>query len=226
MKIFDPAVYIEEYDGMKIMKNIEKAARTCYKSEANISEDSYKRIIINCIKSGHESVIEHEKISVKVFGDLSLMQDIPGHRLASFSNESTRYCNYGKNKYENQLRIIKQPHFEKGTKLYEEWEKSMKIIEESYVKMSNMGGKPDQLRMLLSLSTIGEMNMTCNIREWRYILRRHCSASYGHPPARQIFIPLLLKFKEDMPELFSDIEYDEEFPKEKYAKILPLDKYQ
>ena len=226
MKIFDPAVYIEEYDGMKIMKNIEKAARTCYKSEANISEDSYKRIITNCIKSGHESVIEHEKISVKVFGDLSLMQDIPGHRLASFSNESTRYCNYGKDKYENQLRIIKQPHFEKGTKLYEEWEKCMKTIEESYVKMSNMGGKPDQLRMILSLSTIGEMNMTCNIREWRYILRRHCSASYGHPSARQVFIPLLLKFKEDMPELFSDIEYDEEFPKEKYAKILPLDKYQ
>ena len=77
----------------------------------------------------------------------------------------------GKDKFENQIRIIKQPHFEEGTKLYKEWEKCMLNIEKSYVKMSEAGAKPDQLRMLLSLSTIGEINMTCNIREWRYILR-------------------------------------------------------
>ena len=179
MKIFDPAVYIEKYDGMKIMKNIEKAARTCYKSEANISEDSYKRIITNCLKSGHESIIEHEKISVKVFGDLSLMQDIPGHRLASFSNESTRYCNYGKNKYENQL------------------------------------------RMIIPYSTALEMNLTCNIREWRHLLSLR-TTFHVHPSIRQLLIPVLVKFKQDMPELFADIEYDTEFPKEKYAKVLPL----
>lgn len=223
MKLFDPVVYVENYDGLKMMKFLEKAARTCYKSEGKISDDSYKRILTSCIKSGHESVLEHEKITVKLFGDLSIMQSIPRHRITSFSNESTRYCNYGKDKFENQIRIIKQPHFEEGTKLYKEWEKCMLNIEKSYVKMSEAGAKPDQLRMLLSLSTIGEINMTCNIREWRYILRLRCSSSFGHPQAKQLLIPLLLKFKEDMPELFADIDYDRNFPKEKYAKILPLD---
>ena len=77
--------------------------------------------------------------------------------------------------------------------------------------------------MLLPHSTAAEVNMTCNIREWRHILELRCS-KHTHPSIRQLLIPLLLKFKEDMPELFDSVEYDEEFPKEKYAKVLSLDK--
>ena len=88
--------------------------------------------------------------------------------------------------------------------------------------MSELGAKPDQLRMLLPHSTAAEVNMTCNIREWRHILSLRC-AKMTHPTIRQLMIPLLIKFKQDMPELFGNIEYDEDFPKEKYAKILPLD---
>ena len=222
MKLVDPVLYVEDYDGKKIMHRIERACRTCYRSENLITEESYKALLKNCLNRGHESILEHEKISIRMICDIGVYKDLTRHRFASFSIESTRYCNYGKDKYDNQIKFIKPAHIEEGTEIYDLWKKSLEQIEESYVKMSELGAKPDQLRMLLPHSTAAEVNMTCNIRECRHILSLRC-AKMTHPTIRQLMIPLLIKFKQDMPELFENIEYDEDFPKEKYAKILPLD---
>ena len=94
----------------------------------------------------------------------------------------------------------------------------MFYIEKNYIKMSQEGAKPDQLRMMLPHSIAAEVNMTCNIREWKHVLSLRCT-NHAHPAIRQLLIPLLLKFKEDMPEIYETVEYDEDFPKEKYAKI-------
>ncbi len=222
MKLVDPVLYVENYDGKKIMHRIERACRTCYRSENLITEESYKTLLKNCLNRGHESILEHEKISIRMICDIGVYKDLTRHRFASFSIESTRYCNYGKDKYDNQIKFIKPAHIEEGTQIYDLWKKSLEQIEENYVKMSEIGAKPDQLRMILPHSTAAEVNMTCNIREWRHVLSLRC-AKMTHPTIRQLLIPLLLKFKQDMPELFENIEYDEDFPKEKYAKILPLD---
>lgn len=222
MKLVEPVLYVEDYDGKKIMHRIERACRTCYRSENLITEESYKALLKNCLNRGHESILEHEKISIRMICDIGVYKDLTRHRFASFSIESTRYCNYGKDKYDNQIKFVKPVHIEEGTEIYDLWSKSLEQIEESYVKMSKLGAKPDQLRMLLPHSTAAEVNMTCNIREWRHILSLRC-AKMTHPTIRQLMIPLLIKFKQDMPELFENIEYDEDFPKEKYAKILPLD---
>ena len=222
MKLVEPVLYVEDYDGKKIMHRIERACRTCYRSENLITEESYKALLKNCLNRGHESILEHEKISIRMICDIGVYKDLTRHRFASFSIESTRYCNYGKDKYDNQIKFIKPAHIEEGTEIYDLWKNSLEQIEESYVKMSELGAKPDQLRMLLPHSTAAEVNMTCNIREWRHILSLRC-AKMTHPTIRQLMIPLLIKFKQDMPELFENIEYDEDFPKEKYAKILPLD---
>ena len=88
--------------------------------------------------------------------------------------------------------------------------------------MSNLDATVDQLRMLLPHSTAAEVNMTCNLREWRHVLSLRAS-KHAHPTIRQLMIPLLLKFKEDMPELFDNIEYDTEFPVDKYAKLISMD---
>jgi len=218
MKLIDPVVFVQDYDGIQIMKNIERACRVCYRSEGNITEDSYKKLLKNCINRGHESVLEHEKISVRIIADIGTYKDLTRHRHASFSVESTRYCNYGKDKFGNEIKFIKPCHIEEGTELYKIWEKSLKDIEKAYVKMSDMGALPDQLRMILPHSTAAEYAMTANIREWKHILSLR-TAKMTHPSIRQILIPLLLKFKEDMPEIFDSVEYDEEFPKEKYAKL-------
>lgn len=218
MQLIEPEVFVEDYDGKEIMRRIERACRICYRSEDKITDTSYKNLLKNCINRGHESVLEHEKISVKLVGDIGTYKDLTRHRIASFSVESTRYCNYGKDKFGNELKFMRPVHIEEGTKEYRIWEECMKNVEKAYIEMSSLGALPDQLRMLLPHSTAAEYALTANIREWRHILSLRCS-SHTHPAIRQLLIPLLLKFKEDMPELFAEVEYDTDFPKEKYAKI-------
>ncbi len=222
MKLVEPVLYVEDYDPVKILKRIERACRTCYRSEDKITEESYKTLLRNCLTRGHESILEHEKISVRMICDIGVYKDLTRHRFASFSIESTRYCNYGKDKFDNEIKFMKPVNLEEGTELYDIWKKGLEDLEKSYLAMSEAGALPDQLRMLLPHSTAAEVNMTCNIREWRHVLALRAN-KHAHPSIRQLLVPLLLKFKEDMPELFGEIEYDTEMPKEKYAKILSLD---
>ena len=217
MKIIKPLIEVEDYDGIKIMKNIERACRTCYRSEGMITDDSYKRLLTNCLNRGHESVLEHEKITVRMTCDIGVYKDLTRHRFGSFSIESTRYCNYGKDKFDNEIKFIDPCNMDEK-ELFNEWYSACTEIEQRYLKMAELGATPDQMRMILPHSTAAQVTMTCNIREWRHILDLR-TKKMTHPAIRQILIPLLLKFKKDMPELFSDIEYDTECPKEKDAKL-------
>ena len=246
MEIIEPWIEIEPFNGIDIMKRIEKACRTCYRSEGNITEDSYKNLLKNCINRGHESVLEHEKITIRMCCDIGVYKDLTRHRFGSFSIESTRYCNYGKDKFDNEIKFIKPVFYNStpsqyaGQEISEEtgeyikdeaqrlqetydslktelWEECMRHIENVYIRMSKFA-KPDELRMILPHSTAAQVTMTANIREWKHILELRCS-KMAHPAIRQLLIPLLLKFKKEMPEIFDNIPYDEDFPKEKYAEI-------
>ena len=218
MKIIDPIIEVENYNGTKIMKNIERACRTCYRSEGNITEESYKKLLSNCINRGHESVLEHEKITIRMTCDIGVYKDLTRHRFGSFSIESTRYCNYGKDKFDNELKFIKPCNIDGSSELYSNWIGAMDFIEKEYIAMSNNGATPDQLRMILPHSTAAQVTMTANIREWKHILDLR-TKSMTHPSIRQLLIPLLLKFKKDMPQIFNSIEYDKNFPEDKYAKL-------
>ena len=218
MKIIDPKIEVEQYDPVKIMKNLERACRTCYRSEGLITDDSYKKLLKNCINRGHESILEHEKITVRMVCDIGVYKDLTRHRFGSFSIESTRYCNYGKDKFDNEIKFIKPCNIEEGTEEYCDWHWCLSQVEESYLKMTALGCTPDQMRMILPHSTAAEVCMTANIREWRHILDLR-TKKMTHPAIRQILIPLLLKFKADMPELFNEIEYDMDFPQDKYAEL-------
>lgn len=218
MKIVKPVVEIEKVDYNKIMKNLERACRTCYRSENNITEESYKTLLKNCINRGHESILEHEKITIRMICDVGVYKDLTRHRIASFSIESTRYCNYGKDKFENEIKFIEPVNIDENTEIYEEWKTACSEIEKHYLKMASLGATPDQMRMILPHSTAAQVTMTANIREWKHILALRANA-HAHPAVEQVMIPLLIHFKEKMPEIFDNIEYDEDFKKEKYAKI-------
>ncbi len=222
MELINPKIEVEKTDGRVIMKRIERACRTCYRSEGKITEDSYKTLLKNCITRGHESVLEHEKVTVRMTCDIGVYKDLTRHRIASFSIESTRYCNYGKDKFNSQIKYIKPCNMEEGTKVYELWKDACETIEKNYVEMSKLGADPDQLRMILPHSTAAEVTMTANIREWKHILLLRTS-SHTHPAIRQLLIPLLLYFKNIMPEIFDDVPYDMNFPKEKYAQLIEMD---
>ena len=218
MKIVKPVVEIEKVDYTKIMKNLERACRTCYRSENNITEESYKTLLKNCINRGHESILEHEKITIRMICDVGVYKDLTRHRIASFSIESTRYCNYGKDKFENEIKFIEPVNIDEISEIYEEWKTACSEIEKHYLKMASLGATPDQMRMILPHSTAAQVTMTANIREWKHILALRANA-HAHPAVEQVMIPLLIHFKEKMPEIFDNIEYDEDFKKEKYAKI-------
>lgn len=216
MKIIEPKVEVEKFDGVKIMKNIERACRICYKSEGSITEDSYKNLLTNCINRGHESVFEHEKISVRITCDVGAYKDLTRHRFSSWSVESTRYCNYGKDKFENEIKFIKPCNIAEDSKLYEHWKKAMSEIENEYLEMSKEGATADQLRMLLPHSTAATAVITANIREWKHIFSLRAS-SHAHPSVQQLMIPILLLFKKEMPEIFDSVPYNENF-KEMYSQ--------
>jgi len=222
MQLIDPKIEVEKIDGKIIMKRIERACRTCYRSEGKITEDSYKTLLKNCITRGHESVLEHEKVTVRMTCDIGVYKDLTRHRVASFSIESTRYCNYGKDKFNNEIKYIKPCNMDEKTQIYELWKDACEKIEKDYVEMSKLGATPDELRMILPHSTAAEVTMTANIREWKHILLLRTS-NHVHPAIRQLLIPLLLYFKEIMPEIFDDVPYDMDFPKEKYAKLIEMD---
>ena len=121
MKIIEPSIEIlSDVNSNEIMKNIEICGRVCYKSENRISEESSKKFIKRIIASGHESVLEHEKITVKFICDRGVSHEIVRHRIASYSQESTRYCNYSQDKFGNELTLIK-PFF------WKEDEKNMRF---------------------------------------------------------------------------------------------------
>lgn len=217
MRLVEPWIKVEKFDGVKIMKRIERACRTCYRSEDKISEDSYKNLLTNCLNRGHESVLEHEKITVRIYSDIGSYKDLTRHRFASFSVESTRYCSYNKDKYGNEIAII-DPVYIEDKEVYATWKNAMEEMEKLYMKMKELGATTDMCREILPHSTAAEYTMTANIREWKHILELR-TTNHVHPAIRQILIPLLLLFKEQMPEIFGNIEYDTEFNPKYYAKL-------
>ena len=217
MRLVEPWIKVENFDGVKIMKRIERACRTCYRSEDKIIEESYKNLLTNCLNRGHESVLEHEKITVRIYSDIGTYKDLTRHRFASFSVESTRYCSYNKDKYGNEIAVV-NPVYIEDKEVFETWKKAIEDMEKAYMKMKELGASTDMCREILPHSTAAEYTMTANIREWKHILELR-TTNHVHPAIRQVLIPLLLLFKEQMPEIFGDIEYDTEFNPKYYAKL-------
>ena len=217
MRIVEPWIKVEKIDGKQIMKRIERACRTCYRSEGKVTEDSYKTLLKNCITRGHESVLEHEKVTVRIYDDLGSYKDLTRHRFASFSVESTRYCSYDKDKFGNEIAFM-NPVYIEDEEMYKVWKETMQQIEKNYIKMKELGATTDMCRELLPHSIAAEYTMTANIREWKHIFSLRAN-SHVHPSIRQVMIPLLKYFKEQMPEIFDEVEYDEDFNPEYYAKL-------
>ena len=205
MKIIEPTFEIfGEINALEILKSIERCGRVCYKSEGKATESSATAFIERIIKSGHESVIEHEKITVKITCDRGVSHEIVRHRIASYSQESTRYCNYSHDKFGRELTLIKPCFWDECSKEYSTWISIMQIIEDTYNKMIDDGAKPEEARSILPNSLKTEIVVTMNLREWRHFLKLRTSER-AHPQMRQIAVPLLKYFNKLLPSVFNDI---------------------
>lgn len=206
MRLIEPSVELmDEIDGQGLLKSIEKAGRTCYKSEANITDNSAKAFVQKIIDNGHESVLEHEKITVKVICDRGVSHEIVRHRIASYSQESTRYCNYANERFGMELTFItpcfwKDPQYAEAL---EAWKKAMESSEKYYMELIRMGAKAEEARSVLPNSLKTEIVMTMNLREWRHFFRLRTS-SKAHPQMRQIALMILKEFQNKIPVVFDD----------------------
>lgn len=190
---------------------IEKSGRTCYKSEDKITISSAGTFVGKILKMGHDSVVEHASATVRFICDRGVSHEIVRHRICSFSQESTRYCNY-----KGGVAFVIPPWIEtlspgeydgkEGNALMggdHRWFEAMIDSEFDYMNLIELGWKPEQARSVLPNSLKTEIVMTANLREWRTVFELRTSTA-AHPQMRELMVPLAKRFSEEIPVLFED----------------------
>ena len=201
----DPAVT----DGMLL--KLDRIGRTCYKSEASDDTVAAGKFVRKLIEHGHEAMLEHVSISVKFVVDRGVSHELVRHRMASFAQESTRYCNYSNEKFGSEITVIKPCFYQEYSEEYDLWKAAMENAEYKYFQLLNAGSTPQEARSVLPNSLKTEVWMTCNLREWRHVMKLRAAGTTGkpHPQMAEVMIPLLEHFKNYLPDVFFDIEVSE-----------------
>lgn len=223
--------WIRQPNGYDLLQQIEEAERTCYKSEDKITPTSCEEFVRRMIKSGHHAMIEHAQIPpVRVITDRGVTHEIVRHRLFSFAQESTRYCNYSNEKFGREITVIEPCFYSIGASLFKSsiapatefestqeknysiWWTAMREVEEHYLRMLGNGATPQEARSVLPNSLKTEIIITGNAREWRHFFTLRCSKA-AHPQMRSLALDMLEGFNKTVPVLFEDI-YNTYFEKE------------
>jgi thymidylate synthase (FAD) len=205
MKIIKPSVEIlDDLNLEEILKKLELCGRVCYKSEDKITDESAVKFISNIIKRGHESVLEHVSFSVRFICDRGVTHEMVRHRIASYSQESTRYCNYSKGQFNGEITVIEPCFLVPGTEGYDMWYKACQMAEQYYFSMLDWGCSPQEARAVLPNSLKTEIIMTANIREWRHFLKLRTSLT-AHPQMQEVANMLLMELNFLLPSLFDDL---------------------
>jgi thymidylate synthase (FAD) len=209
VKIIEAGYIIEdEIQGDLILKRLERAGRTCYKSEERMGPYTAGSFLKRIIDSAHDSVLEHEKLTIRFICDRGVSHELVRHRIASFSQESTRYCNYSKDKYGGEITVIKPSFWIEGSPEWESWRKGCEAAEVAYLQLLELGASPEQARGVLPTAIKTEIVVTANLREWRHILSLRTN-NRAHPQIREIMIPLLKELQGIIPVIFDDINVAE-----------------
>lgn len=185
------------------LKHVEKCGRICYLSEPKDPEGSTDKFIRMLIKNGHESPLEHGGCTFKIVTDRAISQEVVRHRLASYSQESTRYCNYANGKFSREITVIESSGLAENEA--REWLDAMEHLERTYLLMIDSGVKPEKARDVLPLCLKTELMMTANFREWRHFLKLRGSRM-AHPGIRKIAKQIYEVFQRAIPVLVEDIE--------------------
>jgi thymidylate synthase (FAD) len=206
MKIIPPSAHIIAgmEDGPEILRRIEAAGRTCYKSEEKITADSATPFVERILRSGHHSVLEHVSASVRIICDRGVSHELVRHRLCAFSQESTRYANYSQARFGEEITVIRPCFWPENSHAYLLWVEAMQRAENTYMTLLAEGATAQQARSVLPNSLKTEIVVTCNMREWRHIFTLRCAPD-AHPQMREIILPLLSDMHDIVPPLFADL---------------------
>ena len=146
---------------------------------------------------------------VKFICNRGFTHELVRHRTGcSYAQESTRYCNYTRDTFGNEITCIIPPWYyrndvEDSSRII--WRKSMEKCEQHYFRLIELGLSPQDARGVLPIDIKTEIIIDANIRQWRHIFKMR-TVSGAHPSMQQLLIPLLQECKEKIPILFDDIE--------------------
>lgn len=200
MRLIKPRVEIlDRLDERAVINRIATVARTCYKSDDYSTVQKDKALVKRLIDSKHDAMLEFVDIAVKFITDRAIANELVRHRMASYAQESTRYCNYSKDKFGNELTFI-----EPAQGVNDTWIEAMKQAEKAYLCLTVDGWPAEQARAVLPLCTKTEINMKANLREWRHFFRLRCS-KHAHPDMRVLALDLLKQMHDKLPTIFEDI---------------------
>lgn len=214
MKLIDQSYEIHEYTGID---QIESAARTCYKSEANNAGDmeKTKAFVKGLIKRGHTAMLEHSYLSVKFITDRGITHEVTRHRHFSYAQESTRYCNYNKG---DGITFIKPYWYDcasPNNKMI--FEEHLESVEKLYNYLINDGHTPQEARDILPNCLKTEIIVSGNFREWIHFMNLRAANSTGpaHPQMNKLVCPLCIELHERIPVIFDEVY--ERMLNDKYA---------
>jgi thymidylate synthase (FAD) len=201
------------------LKVIEIAGRTCYKSEEKITNDSALRFVKMLIDKGHEAIIEHVSASYRFICDRGVTHEIVRHRLFSYAQESTRYCNYKGGvafiipPWLNDIRqgeftnndLSRNDSFSSLDVPLQIWLKNMLHQEQVYKDLLQSGWQPQQARSVLPNSLKTEIIVTGNLRQWRNFFKLRCNKA-AHPQMQEVARMALDDIKTRIPLVFDDFD--------------------
>jgi thymidylate synthase (FAD) len=202
MKIVKPSVELL-WITPEAEKQIEAAGRTCYKSEDKITEDSAEKFCRKMIVSGHYPMIEHAVASFRIITDRGITHEIVRHRLASYAQESTRYCNYNSDKFGKECTFIEPPGLtgmERDT-----WKVACNQAEVNYFTLLGHGCSPQIARSVLPNCLKTEIVMMANFREWMHFIKLR-GAKTAHPQIRPIAIMIHDRLMQYAPSVFDNLK--------------------
>ena len=205
MIIVQPSYEIlTDIDKEKIFKNIEIAGRVCYKSEDKITPESSDDFVKKIVKRDHLSVIEHEKITVRFIFSRGSSHELVRHRLASYSQESTRFCNYSKDKFGKEITVVDQRIYMKNELQRQWWLTAMTHAENGYMNLLDELVPPQIARSVLPIGLKTEIVITANLRHWKEIFKQRC-AEEAQPEIRNIMRKVHYEFSSKLPYIFGDL---------------------
>jgi len=205
MNIIEPSVEIlTPIDADTVYKHLERCGRVCYKSEDKIDTGSAEKFLRRIVRSGHESVLEHYDITFKVVCDRAVSHQIVRHRIASYSQESQRYCNYTKDGFNHSVSFVAPMWYDSRPEQAAIWTRACREAEDAYFRLIEGGCTPQEARAVLPNCTKTELVCTMNVRELRHFLRLRTSKA-ADPSIRTVAWMLLITLKFKLPALFEDI---------------------
>ena len=205
MKIVKPQLVTFDLSHKDPCVEIERVARTCYQSRDKMEPGKAGPFVRRLVRRGHLAMLEFVDATATFVCDRGMSHELVRHRLASFAQESTRYCNYSKGKFDAEITCVQQTATDREGDPVAQiiYEAAWKSAESAYNTLIDVGVSPQEARAVLPIGLRTEIVMKCNLREWLHVIGLRDSPA-AHPIIRALVGQVKERLLSRVPEIFEE----------------------